>query len=306
MPKQKLEVDGRTLILSNLDKVLYPQTGFSKGQVIDFYIQVARFLLPHLKDRPLTMKRYPDGVNGGHFYKKNAPKFTPEWVTTFPVPRREGGEPIHYIVINDLATLVWCANLANLELHPFLHRAPHLERPTAVVFDLDPGEGSDILTCARVAFLLHDLFQAWKLEAFPKVTGSRGIQVYVPLNGPQTYAQTRPFAESVAGRLAGEHPELVVAKMAKPARASKVLVDWSQNSDFKTTVAVYSLRAKHPEPFVSMPVSWDELRQASARKSVERLYFRPEAALKRLDRLGDLFAPVLRKKQKLPAAFRKS
>lgn len=297
--KQQLEVDGRTLDLSNLDKVLYP-AGFNKAQVIDFYIRVSRFLLPHLKDRPVTMKRYPNGVTGGHFYEKNAPGFTPDWVTTFPVPRRAGGQPIHYIVIDNLATLVWCANLANLELHPFLHRIPNIERPTAVVFDLDPGEGSDILQCARVAFLLKDLLENLRLEAFGKVSGSRGIQVYLPLNGPVSYEQTRPFAKAIAEYLAAEHPSLVVAKMAKPARESKVLVDWSQNSDFKTTVAVYSLRAKKETPFVSMPVSWEELDEAIARKNTERLYFSPEAALKRLDRQGDLFAPVLKKKQKLP------
>jgi len=299
--KQQVEIEGRKLSLTNLDKVLYPAAGYTKGQVIDFYIRISRFLLPHLKDRPVTMKRYPNGVAGKHFYEKDAPKFTPEWVHTFPVPRRAGGEPIHYVLINDLPTLVWSANLANLEIHPFLHRAPRIERPTAVVFDLDPGEGSDILTCARVAFLLKDLFDGWKLASFPKVSGSRGIQVYVPLNVAVTYQQTQPFAQSIAEYLAREHPELVVAKQAKPARSAKVLVDWSQNSDFKTTVAVYSLRAKRDHPFVSMPVSWDELRA----KKREHLDFDPESALQRLEKLGDLFAPVLTMKQKLSATFRK-
>jgi bifunctional non-homologous end joining protein LigD len=182
--KHTLEVGGRTLTLSNLDKVLFPNTGFTKSQVIDYYIRVAPYVLPHLKDRPLTLKRYPNGIRGKHFYEKDAPQYTPEWIKTFPVPRREGGEPIHYVLANDLPTLVWCANLANLELHPFLHCVPNLQRPTAVVFDLDPGEGSDILTCAQVAFLLKQLFDHWKLESFPKVSGSRGIQVYVPLNTP--------------------------------------------------------------------------------------------------------------------------
>lgn len=295
-----LEIGGRKLPLSNLDKILYPGAGFTKGQVIDFYIRVSAHLLPHLEARPLTLKRYPNGVAARYFYEKNAPKFTPDWVRTFPVPRREGGQPIRYIVVDNLATLVWCANLASLELHPFLHRAPRLDRPTSVVFDLDPGEGSDLATCARVAFLLNDLFKTWRLDAFPKVSGSRGIQVYLPLNTPVTYETTRPFAKSIAELLAREHPELVVAKMAKPARAKKVLVDWSQNSDFKTTVSVYSLRAKRDRPFVSMPVEWDELRDALSRGSSDRLFFSPDQALKRLEKSGDLFAPVLTNKQKLP------
>ncbi len=294
----ELEIDGRKLKLSNLDKVLYPGSGFTKGQVIDYYIRVSRFLLPHLKGRPVTMKRYPDGVAGGHFYEKDAPKFTPDWIETFPVPRRAGGKPIRYVLINNLATLVWCANLADLELHPFLHRVPKIDRPTSVVFDLDPGEGVDILDCARVAFLLKALFDSWGMEMVVKVSGSRGLQVYVPLNTAVTYEQTRPFAESVAVRLSREHPDLVVARMTKSERNKKVFIDWSQNSDFKTTAGVYSLRAKDDSPFVSVPVTWDELRA----KKASALFFSPDAALKRLDELGDLFAPVLRKKQKLSAA----
>jgi bifunctional non-homologous end joining protein LigD len=293
----ELEIDGRKLKLSNLDKVLYPGSGFTKGQVIDYYIRASGWLLPHLQGRPVTMKRYPDGVAGGHFYEKDAPRFTPDWVETFPVPRKTGGRPIRYIVIDNLATLVWCANLADLELHPFLHRAPGIDRPTSVVFDLDPGDGSDILDCARVAFWLKELFDDWRLETFAKVSGSRGLQVYVPLNTAVTYEATRPFAQAVATLLEREHPDLVIAKMAKSGRTKKVFIDWSQNSDFKTTVSVYSLRAKRESPFVSMPVSWDELK---AKKS-GTLFFSPDAALKRLDELGDLFAPVLKKKQKLPS-----
>ncbi len=295
----ELEIDGHKLKLSNLDKVLYPGSGFTKGQVIDYYIRVSRFLLPHLKDRPLTMKRYPNGVAGGNFYEKDAPKFTPDWVETFPVPRRAGGKPIRYILIDNLATLVWCGNLANLELHPFLHRVPQIDRPTSVVFDLDPGEGSDILDCARVAFLLKDLFDSWKLESFAKVSGSRGLQVYVPMNTAVTYQQTRPFAQSIAMLLSREHPDLVVATMTKSERTKKVFIDWSQNSDFKTTVGAYSLRAKRDSPFVSMPVTWDELRA----KKAEKLFFSPDAALKRLEKSGDLFAQVLTKKQKLPSSM---
>ena len=299
--RHTLEVDGRKLQVSNLDKVLYPEAGFTKGQVIDYYLRVAPVLLPHLKDRPVTMKRYPNGVTGKFFYEKEKPRFTPAWVSTFPVPRRAGGTDISYILINDLPTLVWCANLANLEIHPFLHRAPHIEQPTAMVFDLDPGDGADVLDCARVAFLLKDLFGQWKLEMFPKVSGSRGMQVYVPLNTKVTYDVTRPLAKSIAELLEREHPDLVIAEMTKASRAGRVFIDWSQNSDFKTTVSVYSLRAKRAFPFVSMPVDWDELRRAISAKNAASLDFPPDAGLKRIEKTGDLFAPVLKLKQRLPA-----
>src|SRR5262249_24739981 len=253
-------------------------------------------LLLHLKDRPVTMKRYPDGVAAAHFYEKDAPKYTPAWVQTFHVPRRAGGKNIRYILINDLPTLVWAANLANLELHPFLHRAPKIEQPTSIVFDLDPGEPAGILECAKIAFLIRELLERWKLKSFVKVSGSRGLQMYVPLNTAVTYAQTQPFAHAIAQLLAHEHPKLALADMAKALRAGRVFIDWSQNSDFKTTVGVYSLRAKRPQPFVSMPVTWDELKSAEAAD----LEFPPEAALERIEKIGDLFAPVLKLKQKLP------
>ena len=176
--KQDVEIEGRKITVSNLEKVLYP-AGFTKGQVIDYYIRVSRFLLPHLKDRPVTLKRYPDGINAQHFYEKDAPKFTPAWVKTFPVPRRGGGTDIRYILINDLPTLVWCANLANLEVHPFLHHVPAIDSPTQVVFDLDPGEGVDVLACAEVAFLLKDVLERMKLKSFAKVSGSKGMKRYV-------------------------------------------------------------------------------------------------------------------------------
>lgn len=298
--KQILEVDGRKLALSNLEKVLYPEAGFTKGQVIEFYTRIAPLLLPHLKDRPVTLKRYPDGVAGNFFYEKDKPRSTPEWVKTFPVPRRNGGKDICYIMINDLPTLVWCANLANLEIHPFLHCAPQIEQPTAMVFDLDPGEGSDILDCGEVAFLLKDLFAQWKLELFPKVSGSRGLQVYAPLNTKVTYEVTRPLAKAIAELLAREHPDLVVAEMAKPSRSGKVLIDWSQNSDFKTTISVYSLRAKRAFPYVSMPVNWETLGRAMSRRDRASLDFKPEQALEIAQKSGDLFAPVLKLKQRLP------
>ncbi|HWR52469.1 MAG TPA: non-homologous end-joining DNA ligase [Bryobacteraceae bacterium] len=303
--KSALEIEGRAVPVSNLEKQLYP-AGFTKAQVIDFYIRVSRWLLPHLKDRPVTLKRYPDGVRGEHFYEKDAPGFTPDWVATFPVPRRGGGKDIRYILINDLATLVWCANLANLELHPFLHRVPSLDTPDYVVFDLDPGEGANVLTCAEVAFLLRDILSKEKLNAFPKVSGSKGIQIYVPLHSGTMYADTQPFARKVAETLAGEHPKLIVAEMAKALRHGRVFIDWSQNSDYKTTAGVYSLRGKRDTPYVSMPVRWEDLEAALKKRDSATLYFEPAAALERLERIGDLFAPVLTLKQELPGAARRS
>lgn len=298
--KQELEIEGRKIPVSNLEKVLYPASGFTKGQVIDYYMRVAPFMLPHLKDRPVTLVRYPDGITGGHFYEKNAPAFTPEWVKTFPVPRRGGESPIRYIVINDLATLIWCANLASLEFHPFLHRAPAIDSPTAMVFDLDPGVGVDILRCAEIAIVLKALLERLKLSAFPKVTGSKGIQLFVPLNTKATYAATHAFARALAERLEREHPDLLISKMRKTARAGKVFIDWSQNSNFKTTVCVYSLRARHERPYVTLPVTWEELQRALKSGDSGPLYFEPEATLKRVKKTGDLFAPVLQLKQKLP------
>jgi len=298
----RLTIDGHDVAVTNLDKVLYPENGFTKAQVIDYYIRVSQYLLPHFENRPVTLNRFPDGVRGHAFYEKKAPAYTPEWVQTFPVPRRAGGPDIRYILIDKLATLVWCANVASLELHPFLHCAPKIQQPTSVVFDLDPGEGTDLLTCAEVAFLLKDVLRRVGLEAVPKVSGSKGLQIYVPLNTPVSYAQTQPFARRLADVLTKEYPKLVVAEMAKNQRAKKVFIDWSQNSDFKTTVGVYSLRAKRDRPFASLPVKWEELEAALKGGSAEGLSFEPEAALKRLSEVGDLFAPVLRLKQSLPAS----
>jgi len=306
MPKkQEFTVNGRKIPVTNLDKVLYPAAHFTKGQVIDYYIRVADFILPQLRDRPVTLKRFPDGVRGEFFYEKDAPKFTPDWIRTFPVPRRgRSHTDINYIVIDDLPTLVWLANLANLEIHPFLHRVPHLDRPTAIVFDFDPGEGANVLDCARVAFLVRDLLAELNLKSFPKVSGSKGLQLYVPLNVPSaTYTVTQPFAKTLAELVAERHPDLVVATMAKAGRRGKVFIDWSQNSDFKTTVGVYSLRAKAAQPFVSMPVDWQELEDSVKADDADHLYFKPKAALQRLEKLGDIFKPVLSLRQKLPEEF---
>jgi bifunctional non-homologous end joining protein LigD len=299
---QRLTVEGREIAVSNLDKVLFADGHHTKGDVIDYYIRIAKYLLPHLHNRPVTLKRFPDGAQGPFFYEKDAPSFTPDWVQTFPVPRRTAAGDIRYILINDLATLVWLANLANLEIHPFLHQVPHLDRPTSVVFDLDPGEGADILNCAQVAFLMRDLFAQFALKSVVKVSGSKGLQLYVPLNSSGvTYAATEPFAKSVAMLLEERHPDLVVSEMAKPRRRKKVFVDWSQNSDFKTTVGVYSLRAKTAVPYVSLPVEWDELQAAMDSGDAKKLYFTPGVALERVAKMGDLFKSVLKLKQKLPS-----
>ena len=288
---------------SNLDKIFFPTGAFTKGDLIKYYIAVAPYLLPHLKNRPVTLIRFPNGVNGEKFYEKNAPSFAPPWIETFEVPRRHHEGTINYILINDANALAWCANLAAIELHPFLHRIENLDRPTHVALDLDPGEGADLLTCIRVAFLVKELTDGLGLEAFPKVSGSKGIQLYVPLNTAATYDATAAFAKAIAELLERQHPDLVVSSMAKVQRKKRVLIDWSQNSRSKTTVAVYSVRGKRDEPFVSMPVTWDELRKTARTRKTAALFFSPDAALKRLAKLGDLFAPVLKLKQKLPKAF---
>jgi bifunctional non-homologous end joining protein LigD len=295
-----LKIDGHDVKCTRLSKVLYPETRFTKADVIDYYIRIAPFILPHLKDHPVTLKRYPDGVTGQSYWDKDAPSFTPEWVITFPVPRHAGGPDINYILIQNTATLAWAANVAALELHPFLHRAPEIQSPTSIVFDLDPGNGADIRNCIQVAFLVKDVIEQLGLRLFPKVSGSKGIQLHVPLNTPSTYDITQPFARSVAQLIEKREPRLAVSEMPKEKRVGKVFIDWSQNSDYKTTVGVYSLRAKQQHPFVSMPVTWEELEHALKRKKTERLYFEPKAAVARLQQVGDLFARVAGLKQSLP------
>ena len=303
MASLSVKIGNKKLALSNVDKVLYPETGFTKGQVIDFYSRVAPYILPHIENRPITLKRYPNGVRGKHFYEKNAPSFTPPWIKTYRVQRSSSESMINYILINDLPTLVWSANLANLEIHPFLAKAPEISVPTMVVFDLDPGEGASLVQSCEVAFILRDLLDRLALESLLKVSGSKGIHVHVPLNTNVTYEMTQAFAQSVAQYLASEHPKSIVSEMAKHKRKGKVFIDWSQNSEHKSTVAVYSLRAKAERPFVAMPVSWRELETALAKNDASKLFFEPEAALKRLEKIGDLFAPSLRLKQILPKPF---
>jgi bifunctional non-homologous end joining protein LigD len=295
--KTELTVGDKKLVVSNLGKVLYPAAGFTKGQVIDYYIQVAPVLLPHLKNRPLTLKRYPEGVNGFFFYEKQCPSHRPGWVKTTEVPSRRAEGKIDYCVMNDLPALVWVANLADLELHTFLHRAPKIEQPTMVAFDLDPGPPADIILCCRVGLWLKELFDGWGLQSFPKTSGSKGLQVYVPLNTATNYDKTKTFAHDLALRLEREHPDEVVSQMKKSLRGGKVLVDWSQNDEHKTTVCAYSLRARE-QPTVSTPVTWDEVETAWKKK--KPLAFKYDETLARVEKLGDLLAPVLTLKQKLP------
>ena len=289
----EVEVEGKRLKLSNLDKVFYPATGFTKGQVIDYYRRVAPALLAHLRDRPLTLKRYPDGVDGQFFYEKQCPSYAPDWIDTVTVQNRR---KIDYCLANDLATLMWLANLADLELHTSLSRAEDIARPTMLVFDLDPGEPAGIMECAEVGIALRDLFKGLKLECYPKTSGSKGIQIYAPLNTPVTYEDTKPFSHAIAMLLEKQMPKLVVSSQKKSIRRGKVLVDWSQNDEHKTTACVYSLRARE-HPTVSTPVSWQEVEKA---RGPEQLTFEADAVLERVERDGDLFAPVLKKRQKLP------
>jgi bifunctional non-homologous end joining protein LigD len=278
------------------DRVLFPESGFTKYEAIDYYRRFSRYMLPHLRNRPVSFKRFPDTVRGESFWEKDAPSFTPDWVKTFAVPRRSDESEIRYIIINDVRTLSWIADVGGIEIHPFLHKVPHIERATAMVFDLDPGEGATIADCCRVALILREALG--KLQSFAKVSGSKGLQVYVPLNGRDTHETTEAFARLLADELARKYPKQIVSKMAKQLRARRVFIDWSQNADYKTTVAVYSLRAKSAEPFVSMPVTWDEVARA------KNLYFRPDEAIARVKKVGDLFAPVLALKQVLRAEGR--
>ncbi|MBV9483516.1 MAG: non-homologous end-joining DNA ligase [Acidobacteria bacterium] len=294
-----VEIEGKHLKLTNLDKVLYPASGFSKRQVIDYYVRIAPVLLPHLKDKPLTMKRYPGGVNEEFFFEKNAPKHRPDWIKTVPIWSYGNKRNVNYVLVNDLATLVWVANLASLELHPSLSLAEDIKCPTMMVFDLDPGPPANIVECAQVARWLRRMFEHLKLESFPKTSGSKGLQIYVPLHTPTSYEETKPFAHALARLLEEEHPELVVSDMKKAMRTGKVLVDWSQNDEHKTTVSVYSLRARERQT-VSTPLEWDEVERLLKKKDPQRVVFEAAAVLARVEKSGDLFEPVLKLKQKLP------
>jgi bifunctional non-homologous end joining protein LigD len=297
--KAELIVEGRKLRVSNLNKVLYPKAGFTKGQLIDYYIRIAPVLLPHLKDRPLTLKRYPDGVEAEFFYEKNCPAHRPAWVKTAKVWSEGNQREMRYCLAQDLPTLVWTANLADIELHTSLARKKDVTRPTMMVFDLDPGAPADIVQCCQVGLWLRELLKKLKLKSWAKTSGSKGLQVYVPLNTPVTFDQTKELSRALAEHLEGAHPKLVISKMAKALRAGKVFVDWSQNDEHKTTVNVYSLRAKE-QPTVSTPLTWEEVETALKKKDPKLLTFTCDRVLRRVDKLGDLFEAIETLKQKLP------
>jgi len=294
-----VEIQGKQLKLSNLEKVLYPAAGFTKQQIIDYYVRIAPAMLPHLKARPLTRKRYPNGVDEEFFYEKNAPQHRPDWVKTVPIWSEGNHRMVHYILANDLPTLVWLANLAAIELHPSLSLANEISCPTMMVFDLDPGPPANIVQCCRIALWLRDIFDHFSLKSFPKTSGSKGLQLYVPLNTPTTYDETKGFARALAQLLENEHPDAVVSDMKKQLRTGKVFVDWSQNDEHKTTVAVYSLRARE-RPTVSTPVTWDEVENTLKKKDAGLLVFEAGQTVKRVEKLGDLFAPLLNLRQRLP------
>jgi bifunctional non-homologous end joining protein LigD len=290
-----VDVAGKQLSLSNLDKVMYPETGFTKGQVIDYYTRIAPVVLPHLRDRPLTLKRYPNGVEGGHFYEKQCPSHRPDWVRAEPVDL--SSKTINFCVCDDLPTLVWLANLADLELHPSLSKVPEVERPTLMAFDLDPGDGTGLAECCEVAVILRDALAHLGLECFPKTSGSKGIQVYVPLNVDDVDYDhgTKLISNALARHLESAHPKLIVSSQKKELRRGKVLIDWSQNDEHKTTVGVYSLRARE-RPTVSTPLAWDEVEEGDP----DALVFEADDVLARVGEHGDLFAPVEEIEQRLP------
>lgn len=305
---QQVEVDGRELKLTNLDKILYPKAGFSKGEVVDYYAKVAPAMVPHLARRALTLRRFPEGVDDTEaaFFEKRCPKHRPEWVKTAAVEAGPHAGVIDFCVCEDRPTLVWMAQLASIELHPSLSLTQAPDRPTVLAFDLDPGPPAEILSCCRVALRLRELFAHFGLECFPKTSGSKGLQVYAPLNndevtyeGDEGSGGTKPLARAIAQLLEKQTPDLVVSKMKKAERKGKVFVDWSQNHRRKTTIAVYSLRARE-RPTVSTPVTWDEVERAVEKEDAGSLVFEAGDVLERVEQHGDLFAPVLELKQELP------
>jgi len=294
VPGTTVEVEGRRLTLSNLDKVLYPETGTTKAEVIDYYARIAPVMVPHLADRGVTLRRFPDGVEGGSFFEKRCPGHRPEWLDTVLGPGDRNGD-IGYCCLDSAPALVWAANMAALEIHAPMARRD-IETPTMCVFDLDPGPGTSIVECADVGLDIRHVLDGLGLAGFAKTSGSKGMQVYVPLNTPHTHHEASAFALWVAQLLERAHPDGVVSNMKKSLRKGKVLVDWSQNSRHKTTIAVYSLRAR-PRPTVSTPVTWDEVEAAAGG---EPLAFETTDVLDRVADMGDLFAETLTWEQRLP------
>jgi bifunctional non-homologous end joining protein LigD len=290
---------GRRLPLSNLEKDLYPSYGFTKAQILEYYRGIARFILPHLKDRALTFKRYPEGVDNDFFYEKRCPEHRPAWVHTAEIPQGDG-ESMKVCLVNDLETLIWTANLASLELHVPLARVNSPGTPDSMVFDLDPGDGAGILECARVALILRDLLSQIGLASYVKTSGKKGLHVYVPLNRRETtFEDTKTFSRTVAGIMQKHYPDLVTSKMAKQFRKAMVFINWSQNDASKTMICVYSLRALK-KPFISFPLEWRELEGLAEIGDPDRLQVMHSEALRRVEKAGNLFQEVLVKEQKLP------
>ena len=299
---RQVEVDGRELKLTNLDKALYPAAGFTKGEMVDYYARVADAIVPHLAGRAVTLRRFPEGVEDldAAFFEKRCPKHRPKWVKTARVEAGPRAGKIDFCVCDSRPTLVWMAQLAAIELHPSLSLSRAPKRPTVLAFDLDPGPPADVVECCRVALRLREMFDHFGLQCFPKTSGAKGLQVYVPLNDKgASYEITKPFAKAIAQLLEKQTPERVVSKMKKEHREGKVFVDWSQNHQRKTTICVYSLRARE-RPTVSTPVTWDEVARAAERENAASLVFEAADVLARLDERGDLFAPVLELEQELP------
>ena len=290
-----IKINGEKLKLTNLNKVLYRKTGFTKGQVIDYYKNVSSYILPHLKDRPITLKRFPNGVENDFFYEKQCPSFKPDWLKTL----EKGQMSKNYCLINDLPSLIWIANLASIELHTLLVTKENVSRPTMLVFDLDPGQPATLLNCLEISLIMRDMLSGLGLKCFAKTSGGKGLHFYLPLNTEVTYDQTKFFAKAVAQVMEKNYPDRIVSKMDKSIRKGKVFIDWSQNTQHKTTVCVYSLRAQ-PTPTVSMPVSWEQVEKAITEKNAESLIYDPAQALETLKKQGDIFAEVLTLKQKLP------
>ena len=295
----EVRIGERTLRISNLDKVYWPEAGFTKGQMIDYYTRIAPVLLPHLRDRPLTLKRYPEGVEGQMFYEKNCPKHRPPWMSTAKVWSGGNNRFMDYCLVQDLASLVWVAQLGTIELHTSLSLSRKLERPTAMVFDLDPGPPATIVECCEVGLRLQRWFADNDLQAFAKTSGSKGLQLYVPLNTPIDYDQTKDVSKRIAQRFERERPGQVVSLQRKTLREGRVLIDWSQNDQNKTTVNVYAMRAR-ARPTVSTPVTWDEVERCFEARDPDLLVFDSDKVLERVARLGDIFEPVLKLRQKLP------
>ena len=290
------EIGGRTLKVTNLDKVLYPMVGFTKAQVIEYYVTIAPVMLPHVEQRGITFKRWPDGVAADSFFNKRAPSHRPEWVSTCVGPG-DKGKGIDYPMLNEVAALAWAANLAALEIHSPMAKCDDIESPTILVFDLDPGEPATIIECCRVALSIRSVLDAVGLSSFGKTSGSKGLQLYVPLNTPHSHKHVRDFALAVAQLLEKQEPKLVTSNMARSERSGKVFIDWSQNTRHKTTIGVYSLRIRTAHS-VSTPVTWAEVEAAAAGES---LSFTATEVLARVGELGDLFAPAATLEQSLPS-----